>query len=252
MDEFLQNICPRPSGPPIRAKGGAYVSFDPVEVLDKREVDAILDTAQIPAEQKAKFDRGMELARELVGARSTRDYKDDFQIAQTYLFFKAINDLRASSVLGKTGHSLQGFPLIRSAFETSELMDYLERNRAAVDDYLAAAGAFKRNLDWIRRELPHTTARSVLFDVLNWMTHPNFEALAIYGYRDVPGTDDRVIHAGPFVPRLPAMSPIFMAVTFVSYPIRVLYRCDREVVPDDWTAKFDAFDRESGNFYEPA
>ena len=110
-------------------------------------------------------------------------------------------------MLAKTGYALQGFPLIRSAFEVSELMDYLERNRHEMSNYLAAQGRFKRNLDWIRAELPFTEHRRKLFDTLNWLTHPNFVALSIYSYRDVP-EPNRTMLVGPFVSRRPEMAPL--------------------------------------------
>jgi hypothetical protein len=249
MTEF-ERIWQRPTGPLPRASGGTYLSFEHPLVSDQEEIEAIFDTEAAFESGKGVLDQGFLLARELVEFRSARDYDDDFQIAETALFFRAINDLRAGGLLGRAGYALQGFGLIRSAVETAEIMDYLQRNPGAVGDYLAATGQFRRGVDWIRRELPFPDARAQLFDLLNWLTHANFQAINIYNYRDFPGTPHRVMRIGPMRPRHPDMSPIRVGATYVSYPIRVLVRCDPEVVPEAWLRSFDDYDRTHGNYYD--
>lgn len=247
MNEQSTPVFKRPKGTPTRLGGVMRIQFDDWQTLDGREGEALAQAALLqPHPHQDWFNRGMQLARELALARSHRPYTDELQVAQGMLFFKCLNDLRGAVLLSKGGYALQAFPCLRSALETAEVMDYLERNRDQISDYLSGAGRFERDLSWLRAELPSTEERRGLFNFLNYMTHANFQGLAVYGYRDVPGTDDHVMLVGPFVVRDMQMSPVILAAALVAYPVRVMWRCDPQVVPASWVASFEQFDEQTG------
>jgi hypothetical protein len=240
-----------PAGPIGRRPGRSRVAFP--EPKDLRALELLfLQTSPVTEPSLDYFDKGLMLAHSLVLARSKKEYRDDVQITATALAFRAWNDLLGSGLLTRAGYAAQSFPLLRSSLENAEVLDFLERNRDALPEYLEGRGRFDRNkgLSWRRKELPQPDFRAQLYDVLNYQSHSNIRGIAIFGYTKDIASEDDVLSVGPVELRDPQLSPFKIANALVSYPTRALFRMDPEVAPPPWRDEFEQWDKGTGRFLE--
>lgn len=205
-----------------------------------------VETREVP--YLAGFEVGLELTRALVQARNEKEYGDQLQIVATILGFKVLNDLRAAVLLARVGYAGQAFPLLRSALEHSEVLDYLERNRGLVAEFVEGLGRFQRDLSWLRDELPQTELRRYLYDAFNYLTHANFRAAGIHSYEETAYGVRLVV--GPMTARSAQNSPIMFASALLTMPLRVLYRCDPEAPPRHWRNTYEAWEGQVGHLLD--
>lgn len=191
------------------------------------------------------FKRGLILAFELFTARALpRVYSDESPIALTYLCIKSLNDLLAAVSVSKSGYHFQSWPLLRGALEAAELMDFLKRNPGEIRGWLDKEKRFD-GLSWLRDHLPKTELRKQMFDVLNEASHANFRNIdALSSWDAGPGL--RTLSVGPLSFPTKEQTPLNLAANLISYPIRVLWQSEQDVVSSDWESKFNEFDSATG------
>jgi len=191
------------------------------------------------------FKRGLILAFELFTARALpRVYSDEVPITLTYLCIKSLNDLLAAVSVTKSGYHFQSWPLLRGALEGAELMDFLKRNPGEIRGWLDKEKRFD-GLSWVRDYLPKPELRKQLFDVLNEASHANFRNIdALSSWDAGPGL--KTLSVGPLSFTTKEQTPLNLAANLISYPIRVLWQSDPDVVSSDWESRFKEFDSATG------
>ena len=225
---------------PINRRGETEFSFEPPELFHTREAAARL----VPQPNEDWFAKGLNLAYRLFAARASHDYTDELPMVLAYLCIKTLNDLLAAVSNVKNGYYFQAYPLLRGALEASELMDYFLRNPNEIRGWLDKERRFD-SVSWVKESLPHTELRKQLFNLLNENTHANLrniDALSSFS----TGPDRRTLAVGPLPFPPNDASPLTLAALLISYPTRVLWLSQGDVVPTEWVAEFQAFDEATG------
>jgi len=228
---------------PIARSGEAAFSFEPPESFGKRADAARL----VPQPNEDWFAKGLSLAYRLFSARIDNVYTESLPIVLTYLCVKALNDLLAAVSNVKNGYYFQAWPLLRGALEASELMDYFLRKDNA-DEIQRWVDKEKRydSLGWLREALPHTELRKRFFNILNENSHANLTNIdAMSTFKSRTGVKTIAVGPLPFPPTANS-SPLTLAASLISYPTRVLWLSQSDVVSTDWVAEFQMFDEATG------
>ena len=226
---------------PLRSEGATAYSFEPPQYFSARE--EVARSNSYP--QENWFRRGLNLAHELFTARALpRVYSDEAPIALTYLFIKSVNDLLAAVSVIKSGYHFQSWPLLRDSLEAAELMDYFKRNPKEIRGWLDKEKRFD-GLSWVRNHLPKTELRKQLFDLLNETSHANFRNIDALSTWE-SGPNERTLAVGPLPFSTEEQLPFTVAASLISYPVRVLWLHEQDVVSSDWVSKFNEFDSATG------
>ena len=225
---------------PISRSGELAISFEPPNLFDVRETVA----RQIPYESADRFLTGLDLTYRLFTARAIHEYTDELPVVLQYLCIKTLNDLLAAVLIVKSGYHFQAWPLLRGALEAAELMDYFSLKP---DDILKWVNKEKRfdSTSWVKEHLPQTKLRQQFFDLLNENSHANLrniDALSTYS----SGPDRKTLAVGPIPFPLNDANPLILAAQLISYPTRVLWLSQRDVVSTEWITEFHAFDEANG------
>ena len=224
---------------PIRVEGATEFSFEPPMFFPERE--EVARSNSYPEEDQ--FKTGLDLAYRLFAARVAPS-SDQVHITLTYLCIKSLNDLLAAVVVIKNGYHFQSWPLLRGGLEAAELMDYFRLNPTEIQGWLDKEKRFN-SLSWIRNRLPNTELRQQLFDLLNETAHANLRNIdAMSSWNSGPGV--RTLAVGPLPFTTKEQISLKFASFFISYPIRVLWLSNQDVVSSDWVSEFNLFDSESG------
>lgn len=236
---------------PEKRGGVTSIAFDPVSQILQNEMSALMGAAISPHPRFLDFLTGLNLAQDLSVRRAEKGYADIKHVVLMVLFVKTLNDLLSACLSMRAGYTLQAFPSLRAALETSELMDYLNAHPNKVEGYLRGSGAFARDTSWIRAELPQRNTRTKIYDFLNYFTHANLKGLNVYTSYDV---DDltTAVQVGPTIPRSPIVIPYVFAVMLLAYAIRTVWKSDESVAPADWVTRYKQFDKSAERFLAEA
>ena len=225
---------------PIPRGGQVGIDFEPTELFPTRELAA--KSHVYPHENF--FDLGLNIGRDLLRKRAQIEWRNDLSISLTYLFVKSVNDLLGAVCISKSGYPFQSWPLIRGGIEAAEVMDYLTRFPEYVDSWINKEKRFD-SLSWLKNKLPGTDLRRTFFDTLNNLIHANVRPLDAFSTLRTGKEGARYLIVGPNPYPIEGSSPIDLASTLVSYPIRVLWQIDAGVMDRDWKIRFNKFDSEA-------
>jgi len=123
-------------------------------------------------------------------------------------------------------------------------MDYFRLRPDEIQSWLDKEKRFD-SLSWVRSSLPNPELRQNLFNMLNETAHANFRNIdAMSSFNS--GQDTRTVAVGPLPFSTKEQLSLGFVALIISYPIRVLWLSNHEIVPSEWVLEFDKFDSEAG------
>lgn len=191
-----------------------------------------------------RFWMGINFGRDLLRKRAQTEYREDLQKSLQYLFVKSVNDILAAVSLSKSGYPFQSWPLIRGGFEAAELMDYLCRRTEDVEKWINKEMRFD-SLSWLKDKLPGSDPRRTFYNTINDLIHANLRPIDSFSTLHVNNGGTRYLIVGPNPYPVENPNPIEFASIIVSYPIRVLWQSDPDLMDINWVTEFHSFDAEA-------
>jgi hypothetical protein len=185
---------------------------------------------------KLKEDDLVLYARQL---RSASSFRPIFQLENKWLV-----PTPTQKMVIKSGYHFQSWPLLRAGLEAAELMDYFRLHPEQIQSWLDKEKRFD-SLSWVRTGLPNPELRQDLFNLFNETAHANLRN--IDGMSSfASGRDERTLAVGPLPFSTKERLPLGFVALLISYPIRVLWLSNQDVVSSEWVSGFDDFDSEAG------
>jgi hypothetical protein len=225
------------------------IQFHEVELILMNEAALCTELTNHPSVRV--YLAGLALARELMIARSDKEYAGFQPVVLTALLVKVINDTLAANLLIRGGYTLQSFPLFRSALETAEIMEHLRDHEEDVAGYIRGSGKFKGLTTWLRTHLPETSARRKAYEFFNYLTHPNWKGMDVY-VRQKSEEGVSYVEAGAQYAPHPALMPFSYSCALLAYAVRIIWEADPGVVGDEWAGRFKTFDAQTDEIFARA